>query len=77
MLLKDNKENVKSSKLNRLQVSVIVNPMDTIDKLKIDIIFLIINSEEEENKQFLTNDKIIKEVIAEEKDNSRNNDDKG
>jgi hypothetical protein len=25
----------------------------------------------------LTNDKIIKEVIAEEKDNSRNNDDKG
>jgi len=51
--------------------------MDTTDELKTDDIRKWIEGEEEKNNQFLTDYDKIEEVMAEEKDNDGNYDDKG
>jgi hypothetical protein len=71
--LKYDKENVE---LNQLQVLITKKLMDTTDELKIDGIKNWIDGEKEEINQFLTDDKIIQEVTAEEKDDG-NYDNKG
>lgn len=67
---KDDEENF-NSELNQLQVSVAEKLMDTTDELKINYMGKWIDGEEEENNEFLTDDDIIEEVMAEEKDNDK------
>lgn len=50
--------------------------MDTTDVLKTDDVRKWIDGEEEENNQSLTDDDIVEEVMAEEKDIDTNCDDK-
>uniref|UniRef100_A0A2H8TNS6 Jerky-like n=1 Tax=Melanaphis sacchari TaxID=742174 RepID=A0A2H8TNS6_9HEMI len=73
--LKDNEDNF-STELNQLQVSIAEKLVGTTDELKADDIRKWIDGEEEEKNQFLTNDDIIEEVMAKERDNDGNYDDK-
>lgn len=50
--------------------------MDTTNKLKIDVIKKWIDSKDEGNSQFLTDDDIIQVVMTEEKNDGGNDDDK-